>query len=167
MAPGHVLIVVVPDLRNRNAIDPLRPRVDANTISCIREHVAQRAGMGVQVTVRNPRYQKIHLDFRVRFHDGYEFNFYQRVLQQELIQMLSPWAFDSGRELSFGGTIYKSVLLDFIEERDYVDYVTDFQMHSYAGEINNRIDISEVRAGTPDTILVSDSSHRISRTLEA
>ncbi|MEO8602753.1 MAG: hypothetical protein ABI629_09265 [bacterium] len=45
-APGHVLLVVVPDLRNRQAVDPLQPKVDLHTLQRIRAHVAARADGG-------------------------------------------------------------------------------------------------------------------------
>ncbi|MDB5033874.1 MAG: hypothetical protein JWQ98_1115 [Chlorobi bacterium] len=166
-APGHVLIVVVPDLRNRNALDPLQPRVDADTIGRITRHLEARAGMGVRIRVKNPRYQKIRLDFKVRFRDGREFNYYSQALQRELIRVLSPWAFDAGRELSFGGSIYKSVLLDIVEDLEYVDYVTDFKMFTYSGAANDSADLNEARAATPDTILVSDAIHSISEAPES
>jgi hypothetical protein len=159
--PGNVLVVVVPDLRNKNAIDPLEPRVDADTIDRIGEHVVAHAGMWVKVRVINPRYRKIRLEFSVKFHAGYEFNYYRGLLETELIRALSPWAFDSTRELAFGGVIYKSVLLDVAEDLEYVDYVTDFKMYSYSGDVIDRTDRSEARADAPDTVLVSDSSHTI------
>jgi hypothetical protein len=161
MAPGNVMLVVIPDVRNRNAVDPLQPRVDADTQSRILAHVQERAGPQVSVSVRNPRYQKIHLDFRVRFHAGFEFNFYRDELQRAVIRTLSPWAFDATREISFGGAIYRSVLLNVIEEQEYVDYLTDFRMYSFSGTTANTIDLGEVRPETPDSILVSDASHTI------
>lgn len=160
-APGNVMIVVVPDLRNMNAIDPLQPRADADTITRITRHATAHAGMGVRVKVKSPRYQKIRLDFKVRFHEGYEFNYYRNALEQELIRTLSPWAFDASREISFGGVIYKSVLLDVVEDLEYVDYVTDFRMYSHSGGSNHMIDRNEARAETPDMVLVSDASHII------
>ncbi|MEG3437611.1 baseplate J/gp47 family protein [Pannus brasiliensis CCIBt3594] len=161
LSPGNVLIVVIPDLRNKNAIDPLAPKVDANTLDRITEHVVDRAGMQVKIKVKNPTYQKIKLDFKVRFYPEYEFNFYKTLLEREIIQFLSPWAYDIDREISFGGKIYKSVLLDFVEDLTYVDYVTDFKMYSFTGEIPDYTDSNEVRPRTPATILVSDSTHLI------
>lgn len=160
-APGNVMLVVIPDLRNMNALDPLQPRADSDTISRITRHVTAHAGMGVRVKVKNPRYQKIRLDFKVRFHEGYEFNYYRNLLEQELIRTLSPWAFDASREISFGGVIYKSVMLDVVEDLEYVDYVTDFRMYSHSGGSNNMTDRNEARAETPDMVLVSDASHTI------
>ena len=161
LAPGHVLLVVVPDLKNKNAINLLEPKVDADTIDRIIDYVQKRAGMQVSIMVKNPRYQKIKVDFKVKFHPGYEFNYYKTLVEREIIKFLSPWAYDSEREISFGGKIYKSVLLDFVEDLPYVDYVTDFKMYSSSGETTNYTDINEVQAYTPDTILVSDTTHII------
>jgi hypothetical protein len=162
-APGSVLLVVVPDLRNANAVDPLQPRVDAETLRRIEAHVQARAGMQVRVRVRNPRYRKIRLDFRVRFRAGYEFNHYRGVLQQALVRALSPWAFEAEREIAFGGAIYRSVLLDLVEELHFVDYVTEFRMYAAAGDaaVVDATDLDAVRPATPDAILVSDATHDI------
>jgi len=161
LAPGNVLIVVVPDLRNRNAVDPFRPRVDADTLGRIADHVQRRAGMQVRIQVRNPRYQPIRLDFKVRLLPGYEFNFYRDQVKQELIRFLSPWAFDVTRPIAFGGKIYRSVLLDFVEKLAPVDFVTDFRMYSGTGADGRPRDIEEIQAETPDAILVSAPDHTI------
>ena len=153
--------MVVPDLRNRNAVNPLEPRADSDTLDRITAHLRQRCGMQVGVQAVNPRYQKVRLDFRVRFRTGYEPNFHCRELDAALIRYLSPWAFQAESGISFGGTIHKSVLLDFVEELEYVDYVTDFRMYSYQGETSNMIDINLAQPETPDAILVSAGSHSI------
>jgi hypothetical protein len=165
MAPGNVLLVVVPDLRNQNAVDPLQPRVDADTQSRIQALAQARTGAQVVVSVKNPSYQKIKLDFKVHFRTGNPFNQYRDILQTALIQALSPWAFDVDREITFGGAVYKSVLLNFVEELSYVDYVTDFVMHSYVGTTVDTADVSEARPATPDAILVSDATHTIGEAL--
>lgn len=161
LKPGNVLLVVVPDLKNQNAVNPLEPKVDADTLDRIIVHAGQRAGMQVRVDAKNPRYQKIKLDFKVKFRVGYEPNFYSKELDAALIRFLSPWAYQAERDISFGGTIYKSVLLDFVEDLDYVDYVTDFKMYSYSGDTSNTIDINVAQPETPDAILVSAGSHSI------
>jgi hypothetical protein len=97
----------------------------------------------------------------VQFRTGYEFNHYRNALEQELIAYLSPWAYTDTQDLQFGGKVYKSVILDFVEEQDYVDYVTDFKLYSYSGDSNPYKDVNEASAETPDTILVSDATHVI------
>jgi hypothetical protein len=166
LAPGHVTVILVADLTNKNAIDPLQPRVDSDTISQVRELLKSRSGMQVQYHVRNPGYQKIRLNFTVKFKTGYEFNYYSKQLNAELLQYLSPWAYDSGRDISFGGRIYKSVLLDFVEEVDYVDFVTDFKLYSYAESDSNLVDVAEVLPLAPDVILVSEAQHIINEYIQ-
>jgi hypothetical protein len=159
-APGHVLLVVVPDLRNTNARDPLRPKVDLSTLRSIEEFLRARCGVGVGVSVKNPAYQKIRVDFSVRFRKGCEFNAYSARLNEELIRYLSPWAFRADRSLSFGGRVYKSTLIDLVDGLDYVDYVRDFRMYSYVDDFVAD-DRQDVAPATPDAILVSDAAHTI------
>lgn len=162
LAPGNVLLTVIPDLRNRNGVNPLQPKVDADTLARIVEHVRARCGGQVAIRARNPRYQQVHLDCRVRLHRGYGFNISSKEIEQAIIRRLSPWAFDQSRQdIGFGGVISKSVLLDFIEALPTVDYVEELRMHSYSGDAVNTVDLDEVRPQTPDAILVSAPNHRI------
>ena len=161
LAPGNVVLVVVPDLTNKNAVDPLSPKVNGNTISNITKLVNAHSGIQVNIKVKNPAYQKLRLAFKVKFHEGYEFNFYSEKLKGQIKQYLSPWAYASGKDISFGGKIYKSVLLDFVEEIEYVDYIEDFYLYSISDLTGQSGDLNEVQPETPDTILVSDQTHII------
>ena len=160
MTPGHTLIVVVPDLRNRNAPDPLRPKVDADTIVRITDLLRARMPGQARIAVKNPVYQRLRVSCKVRFHTGYEFNFYRGETVRALIRMLSPWAFDASRPLTFGGRVYRSTLLNFIEELPFVDYVTDFTLLTGVdGGTLTAVEYAEPQ--TPDAILVSDRTHEI------
>lgn len=160
MAPGHVMLVVVPDLRNRNAPDPLLPKVDADTLVRIDEFVAARAPGPVSHLVKNPAYQRLRVSCLVRFHTGREFNFHRAATVAALIRVLSPWAFDESKPLRFGGRVYASTLLNFIEELPYVDYVTDFQLLT-DDETGTLTPVEHADPRTPDAILVSDKIHDI------
>src|SRR5690606_24770128 len=86
-------------------------------------------------------------------------SFYLQLLNTEIEQFLCPWAFNNQQEISFGGKIYKSAILNFVEERPYVDFVTCFKMN----HIINRntagtkvlLDVDEAVASTARSILVS------------
>lgn len=156
------MLVVVPDLRNQHAPDILRPRVDIDTLVRIKEFLQAHSGMQISVTVKNPYYQPVQLSFTVCMHPGNSFNHYANELQQALRRTLTPWAFEDGRQVDFGGHIYRSVLLDYVEELDYVDFVSDFQMRTELSPGNWSSDMAEVAAATPDSILVSAASHVIS-----
>ncbi|WP_310461401.1 baseplate J/gp47 family protein [Sphaerotilus sp.] len=159
LAAGHFMVVVVPDLRHMNAIDPLRPRVDLDTLTRIREHLLARVGPQTQVHVRNPGYRAVQVDFKVRLRaeNGLGFNFLQPQIDLALRQALSPWAFDGTTTLGFGGRVLRSALLDFVEDLPDVDFVTDFRL-SLEG---SREDVAEIVPDAPDVILVSAARHRI------
>lgn len=160
LAPGNVLLIVVRDLRNQNAIDSLRPRVDTGTLSEMTEFAQRHCGMQVSIRVRNPRYERVKLSFQVRFMPGLSFHFYRRELDEALIRVLTPWAFDTSQTIQFGGQVYRSALLDFVEELPYVDFVSDFKMLAPDSGSPNQ-DLSSIQADQPDTILVSDNLHII------
>ena len=67
---------------------------------------------------------------------------------------------------SFGGKIYKSVLINFVEEQAYVDYVTDFQVFQDipCDPASGSTDLDEVTGSRAVSILVSApaSKHQIS-----
>lgn len=162
-APGHVLLVVIPDVRDRHVADPLKPKVDIEVIDRIRTLVQSRGPSQAVVAVANPVYEDVQLSFRVAFRAGHDFNFHRRLLQDEIKAFLSPWAFSGERvsALAFGGHIYRSVVLNFVEERPYVDYVTDFRLYGAATAKIPASDVSEVQASAPDAVLVSDETHTI------
>jgi hypothetical protein len=165
LAPGNVMLVVVPDLRNCNAVDPLQPKVRADLLARIYTHLRGRCSEQVNLHVKNPAYQQVRFDFRVRFRGGFEFNFFSGRLNEELVRYLSPWAFAPERDISFGSRIYRSVALDFVEKLPYVDFVTDFRMYSYFETAPNTLDIDEAAPRTPDAILVSAAGHSIGKVI--
>ncbi|HRH13359.1 MAG TPA: hypothetical protein PK225_03305 [Azonexus sp.] len=161
MAPGNVLIVAIPDLRNQNAPDPLQPRVDLDTLTQMSELAKAHAGPQLTVRVRNAEFIEIRLDFKVRFRPGYPFDYTRQQLHEALVRALSPWAFASDAPLQFGGRLYRSVLLDFVEELPYVDFVTDFRC-GLAGPGDLLLnDAAEITVDRPDAILVSAARHLI------
>jgi hypothetical protein len=92
------------------------------------------------------------------------------MLQEEITQFLSPWAYENKSFIDFGGNVYKSVLINFIEERYYVDFITDVKMKVIVGEIPTASDdMDEIVASTARSILVSvpASQHVINEIIES
>lgn len=150
-APGHVTIITIPNLRNHNAIDPLEPYTNLGDLDLIKEFLKQHVSSFVKLHVCNPVFESISTSFNVKFIAGTDVTFYKSLLQNSLVNFLSPWAFGEGKDISFGGKIYKSSLIDFVEEQPYVDYVTDFKLfHKSESK-----DTDEVSASMAISILVS------------
>lgn len=128
MAPGHVLIVPVSNLKNRNAVNPLQPKTARRTLLEIEAYLQKRTSPFVKVHAKNPVYEQVITVFRVKFHTGTDKGYYLKKLNEEIVHFLTPWAFDETADVIFGGEIYASSIINFIEERPYVDFITDFYM---------------------------------------
>jgi len=128
VAPGHVLIIPIADLKNRNAVNPLQPKTSRRTLVDIEKYIKKRTSPFVKVHVRNPLYEQVLVYFKVRFYPGIDKGFYLKKLNEEIVHYLTPWAFDANEEVKFGQKIYASSVINFIEERPYVDFIVDFLM---------------------------------------
>ncbi|RXK58330.1 hypothetical protein ESA94_16950 [Lacibacter luteus] len=154
--PGHVTIITIPDVQHRNDINPLRPYTNQDVLLQIDAFLRKRISCHVQLHVVNPDFEEVQLKFKLRLAKGYDdFTIYSNKLREEITSFLSPWAYGAG-ELDFGGKVYKSVLINFIEERPYVDFITDVEMAHYdANNVLVKADNDEIIASTGKSILVS------------
>jgi hypothetical protein len=152
LAPGHVTLVTIPSQQLRNPRTPLQPYTSLGLLQEIAGFLQPRLSCFVKLHVRNPEFEEISASFRVRLRDGFNETFSVTQLQQAITRFLSPWAFASGTGPSFGGKIYKSVLINFVEDQPSVDYVTDFQLFHPASGPGDR---AEVVATKAVSILVS------------
>ena len=159
-APGSVRLVVVPDPRNRNAMDPLRPRLALAKLTAIRQYLEDLACDFASIEVVNPEYEEVRVRFNVRFLPGYDKGFYTGQLEKDIIRFLTPWAFDESRDLAFGGRVHRSAILDFIDEREYVDFVSDFEMDHIIGTKTRR-NIEEAEPTRSTAVLASAHGHEI------
>lgn len=134
-AAGETAVVIVPDLRKLAHGNPLEPRASAVLMEEINNYVTTNLATSFsKINVINPEYERIRVDMHVAFVSGIDAGWYTGVLNEDLRRFLSPWAYNQGEDIMFGSRIYKSEILAFIEGREYVDYVTDFNLyHSYEG----------------------------------
>lgn len=140
IAPGFVSIAVIPDLRNKNAVNLLEPRVAIGVLDDIKVFLKKRTNVFVAspytdkldyLEIVNPLYEQLKVKCCVRFYEGLDTAFYKYVLNTDLKNYLSPWAYDSNSEINFGSTVHKSSILNFIEEREYVDVVLGFKVEHF------------------------------------
>ncbi len=159
LAPGNVVLVVVPDLHNINATNHLEPKVDLNTLKNIDDYLQKHTGLWVDIQTTNPDYEAVRLKFKVRFKRGFPFATYQKKLNEALVAYLSPWVKDTSVDIPFGGVLERSVVINFIERLGYVDVLRDFVMlrqnDSYEG-------YEQISATNPMAVLVSCPQHCIS-----
>ncbi len=159
LAPGHVTLISVADLRQLNGVNHLRPYTSLADLTAMQEYLSGRTTCFAEVHLRNPQFEPVKASFKVRFHTGFDKGFYKKQLNQDIVQHLSPWAFDNGISIEFGAEMSKSVLINFIEERVYVDYLEDFVLSNIVDATQN--DVETVRPTKQVSILVSAREHDI------
>ena len=152
-APGHVKLIVIPDLRNKNAVDPLQPKVSLNQLEAIKSFLQPLKSDFVNLEVRNATFEGVQVECKIQLLPGKDKGFHTQKLQRDILRFLSPWLFDEGADLQLGGSVHGSVIINFIEKTDYVDFVTDFKLYQHvAGEIRA---VEEAVASTSSSVLVS------------
>jgi hypothetical protein len=163
--PGHVDVIVIPDIREALPSDAFAPRAPANLLADIQAYLSERAPAAASVRVRNAHYVPVLVRLGVRFKPGVDEGFARKQLNEALVRFLSPWAYDDGAEVMIGGKIYASSIIDFVDRRDYVDYVAELKLFRGRGNddfemIPPQVDY-HVATDRPDQVLVAARQHVI------
>jgi hypothetical protein len=159
--PGHVAVVLVPDVSLRTrAAETLRPAIPQSRLTEVETFLNSLCPLGVKTHALSPCYQEIRAAFHVRFQPGLPFTYYRSLLEQSLTGYLAPWTISASANIRFGHTIYRSAVLNHIEDLDYVDFVTDFNCFLTAAPEVTR-DEWLLQATRPDGVLTSAASHDI------
>jgi len=153
-SPGWVTLAVIPRIDNYPADEKFNPKVSRIILERVSLYLVSRTSVFAKVQVINPVYQPVNFAGNIRLKEGKDQNFYLRKLLKEVQGYLSPWINSGSRDIVFGGTLMMSSVLRFIEQRDYVDYVTDFTMFINRDGINDP-PVKAVTADTPWSVLTA------------
>lgn len=156
-APGHVTLIVIPDTVNKNVFNPFQPRVSTAYLNKVDDYISKLNTMHANVHVENPTYEELTVSLKVKFNEGLDETIYKLQLNDDIIRFLSPWAFDETKQVDFGRTLHISVLINYIEKLDYVDYLQDVTM-----SVNGGTGVKNYTPTTPKAIMVSAKNHTIS-----
>ncbi len=163
-----IQVIVIPDIRGKLPFDPFEPKAPADMLLQIQQYLTSHTAPFANFQVRNPSYVQLKVRLGVRLRLGANPGYYQSVLNEELQRYLSPWAYDQSADIAFGGKINTSLIINFVEERPYVDYVAGIKLftsldgqHFIPYTPPGEDELGEVSAFAPDVIFVSDRSHQI------
>jgi len=164
---GKVVVIVIPDIKGSLPFNPFAPKVAADTLIQIYDFLNKNSPIYAEVAVINPSYLQVLTRCTVRFYEGYNPDFYKEKLVEEIKRFLSPWAYDQNSDINIGGNLHASVLINFIAERPYVDYVANLKLFQSEDGIN----FTDVRSSNdgksivipsrPDMVMVSAANHFI------
>ncbi len=164
---GKVAVVVVPDIRENLPFNPFAPKVAADTLIQIKAFLDNHAPAYAEIAVHNPTYLQVLTRCTVQFYPGYDTDFYKEKLIDEIKRFLSPWAYNQDSDIRIGGSLHASVLINFIAERPYIDYVANLKL--FQSEDGKTVtDVRSINDGKaivvpsrPDTVIVSGATHFI------
>ncbi|HRD88279.1 MAG TPA: baseplate J/gp47 family protein, partial [Accumulibacter sp.] len=162
--PGRIELIVIPDIRNRLPFNPFEPKAPVDLLRDIEAFLQDKTPPFATVRVRNAHYVPVMVRCGVRFRSGSDEGYCRKRLNEELNRFLSPWAYDEGADIVIGGSIYANSIIDFLDGRDYVDYLAEFKLFSSQddGQSFNVVpegDSYHVRAQSQGDVLVAARKH--------
>ena len=152
-AGGYVMLAVIPDLNKLKAGNSYEPKVPVSIIEDIDAFIRQRTSPFVRFRAMNPRYEKINFCLKIRLLKGKDENYYKEQVKEDIRNFLAPWAVGDYYKLTFGQCVYRSDIIQFLETRDYMDFISDLRM-AREGDTPNGTQ-PKICPDTPRSILIA------------
>lgn len=163
VSPGHITLVV---MAQANPIIGL-PTVSRQLLTEIKNYIQDVSTPFIHCHVVNPVYEDVKVNVTVKFKAGYEKGLFVNLLQQDLNHFFSPWLINPSADVQLGGNIPTSKIIDFINNRYYIEGIGNFSILKYAGHPPNlKLDKvttydSHLFAGYPWSVMISAKNHKI------
>ncbi len=133
VAPGFIVLAVIPDLTKLKSGDMLEPKVPSGLLMNIKSFLQKKMSPFARVKVLNPRFEKIKVEVTVRLKKGRDQKFYTNQLKTDLRKFLAPWHLGDADKISFGQHLVYSDVVGFIENLVYVDFISDLKLFDQEG----------------------------------
>ncbi|WP_027395220.1 baseplate J/gp47 family protein [Aquimarina latercula] len=164
---GGVDVIVVPDIKGKLPFNPFAPKVAADTLLKINSYLENLAPTYAEISVSNPSYLQVSTECVVKFYSGYDEVFYKDKLIEEIKRFMSPWAYGEDSEIQIGGSLHASMIINFIAERPYIDYVANLKLFQ-SEDGKTFTDVRSLNDGKsivtpsqPDMIMVAAQIHEV------
>ncbi len=166
---SNLQIVLVPKISVNEEKKLQSTRIDFSTLLEVKEYISHFVSPYLNIEVSNPVYEQIKVKCRVKLKDIHKGGYFKNLLNNELISFLSPGIENEVIDKGFDESISKSEILNFIESRPYVEFVTEFSVLQLVEVQGNYkiIDtakiqiINELRTISAYAILTSAPEHQI------
>ncbi len=118
-------VVVFPKIGVEKLGNKLKPKFSSPKLKAIKSYLKRFSSAFAGMEVRNPYFEEIRVIASVKFVQNDSPGVLVAKLDEDFRKYLSPWLdINSRREQAFGGSLLISDLLEFAENRSYVEYVT-------------------------------------------
>ncbi|WP_103069641.1 baseplate J/gp47 family protein [Aquimarina sediminis] len=129
IAPGFVIVAVIPDLTKLMAGNLLEPKAPVSVLEKVTTYLRKKTSPFAKLKVVNPRYEYVDVCIAVRLYRGKSSSFYAQQLKEDITLFLAPWFLGDTEKLSFGQEVRFSDIVGFIEQLDYVDFIVDLRLN--------------------------------------
>ena len=116
---GHFTVLPL----GRSGGSELRPYVSLRTREAVHDFLRARISCHAVLHVRNPLFEDVVVRAAVKYTEGTDESWAEGQLNLDLIEYISPWHDGGLAGLDFTAEIHRSGVVNFMEERYYVDYV--------------------------------------------
>lgn len=166
--PAKVVLIVIPNVANTDPEFALQPKAPLYLLEDIKNYLSSFLSPFVKLEVKNPIYQQLNYRIGVKFYKQFEQGSYVKQLNDELVQFLTPWAYGQQADIDFGNVLHSSSVIQFIEQRPYVEYVTSLSLTQYVPSSDGTGQLQPINSSSglaqtlsPEAILVSSPTHSI------
>ena len=139
IAPGFVVVAVIPDLTKLKAGNQLEPKAPVSLLEKIGDHLRKKISPFARLKIMNPRYEAVDVCVSVRLYRGKSESFYAKKLQEDLTFFLAPWFLGDTEKLAFGEEVLFSDVVGFIEQLDYVHFIVDLKLEGVCEQTGTAI----------------------------
>ena len=157
---GHFTVLPL----GRSGGSDLRPYVSLRTREAIHDFLRARISCHAVLHVRNPLFEDVIVRADVKYTAGTDANWAQTQLNLDLIEYISPWHDGGLGGLDFTAEVHRSGVVNFLEERYYVDYVKNVTLLHVTDPVQNGAE--RLRPTKLVAVLASAPQHDL-RTLTA
>ena len=155
---GHFTVLLL----GRSGERGLRPYVSLSTREAVEEYLRDRLSCHATLHVRNPLFEEVQVRGRVRYRAGTDLAWAEGQIQADLIDFISPWHDEGLAGLDFTAEVHRSAVVNFLEELDYVDFVSSITLHHLSDPSQN--DSERLRPTRLVSVLVSAPTHLLTPT---
>jgi hypothetical protein len=123
--PGQIVIVALPKINPSSVF--YQPLLNPGELQKIDNFIKEIATPFADIIVRNPTYEYIWIKCKIRLNSK-EIGATLKLLYKDLLSYLCPWFNELPMVAMDGRIIKRSEILDFIQNRPYVSFVTGFSV---------------------------------------
>lgn len=165
---GYITLIPIAKSNNYQNSVYWKPLLSLGIMKKIQQYIAKIASPHARISIKSPALEKIEVKFKVKYHEipGADKLMYANELIKIINSYLSPWAFGN-TELVFANAIEISALIQLIDNQNFVDYITDFEVNQIIlNDTNDSVKnifykVKEIIPMTDFTLFVPNETHFI------